>query len=114
MEPTWLLVRFCRYGRCRVLRRRGVNARAFQITYRGGDGNDVILTSLAQLSLAIAPASLSEKNGVATATLSRIGADTSSSLTVSLLSSDTSEATVPSTVVITSRRRFCHIQCYRH
>ena len=78
----------------------GADARAFQITYLGGDGNDVVLTALAQLSLAIAPASISEKNGVATATLSRIGTDTSTAQTVSLQSSDTSEATVPATVVI--------------
>ncbi len=50
--------------------------------------------------MAIAPSAVSEKNGVAIGTISRAGADTSTALTVSLQSSDTSEATVPGTVVI--------------
>lgn len=78
----------------------GVTSQSFQITYRGGDGNDVVLTAQPQLALAFAPTVISENNGVATATISRTGADTSTALTVSITSNDLTEATVPATVVI--------------
>lgn len=78
----------------------GAAARFFTISYRGGDGNDVVLKAMPTLSLTLNPLAISEKNGVALATVSRAGASTANAMTVSLFSSDTSEATVPATVVI--------------
>lgn len=56
---------------------------------------------LPALSLSLASASISEKNGTTTATITRSG-PTTSSLTVNLTISDATEATVPATVVIPS------------
>ncbi len=53
----------------------------------------------AALTLSLATNAISEKNGTTTGTIARSG-PTTNSLTVSLLSSDTSEATVPATVII--------------
>ncbi|MCC6508139.1 MAG: hypothetical protein IT423_03475, partial [Pirellulaceae bacterium] len=52
------------------------------------------------LSLSIAPATISENGGSAVGTLSRSNTDNSLPLTVVLVSSDTSEASVPATVTI--------------
>ncbi|MEO1298695.1 MAG: Calx-beta domain-containing protein, partial [Cyanobacteria bacterium J06636_16] len=51
------------------------------------------------LSLTIAPATISENGGVATATVTR-NTDNSTELIVNIISSDTTEATVPTTVTI--------------
>ncbi len=67
----------------------------------GGDGNDVVLTAVGGLlSLTVNPNSISEKNGSSTGTLTRVAPNQTNALTVSLSSSDTSEATVPTTVTI--------------
>ena len=58
-------------------------------------------TQAATLNLSIDPTSISENGGTATATVTRDGS-TNTDLTVSLSSSDTSEATVPNTVLIPS------------
>ena len=52
------------------------------------------------LSLTLAPATISEFNGSATATVTRNNSDLSQPLTVQLSSNDTTEATVPPTVTI--------------
>ncbi|MCA9085301.1 MAG: hypothetical protein KDA81_14650, partial [Planctomycetaceae bacterium] len=52
------------------------------------------------LTMSINPLSISEAGGTATGTVTRNDEDLSSSLTVNLASSDTTEATVPSTVTI--------------
>ncbi|MEB3213859.1 MAG: malectin domain-containing carbohydrate-binding protein, partial [Leptolyngbyaceae bacterium] len=52
-----------------------------------------------ELTLSIAPTSISENGGMATATVTRSG-DTGSDLVVNLMSDDLSEATVPVTVTI--------------
>ena len=52
------------------------------------------------LGLAVSPATISEKGGATTATLTRSNTDIAQSLDVQLLSSDTSEATVPTSVTI--------------
>lgn len=57
--------------------------------------NDVLT-----LSLTITPTSISENGGTATGTVSRNDGNLSLPLTVSLLSSDTTEASVPTTVTI--------------
>ena len=57
------------------------------------------------LSLVIAPGSISEGGGVATGTVTRTG-DVSGALTLTLSSSDTSEATVPGSVTIAAGSYF--------
>jgi hypothetical protein len=52
------------------------------------------------LTVTISPGSISENAGVATGTVSRNDADLSSPWTIGLVSSDATEATVPTTVVI--------------
>ncbi|MCA9085082.1 MAG: matrixin family metalloprotease, partial [Planctomycetaceae bacterium] len=67
----------------------------------GSAGIDILDDETATLTLTIAAAQISEADGVGatTATVSR-NSDTTNSLTVTLASSDTSEATVPLTVII--------------
>ncbi len=43
----------------------------FRITYAGGDGNDVVLSSTALVSVAVTPGSVGEDGGVLTYTLTR-------------------------------------------
>ena len=59
-----------------------------------------VQTGAASLSLSINPGKISELGGVALASLSRVNGDASQALTVTLVSSDTSDATVPNTVTI--------------
>lgn len=82
----------------------GVGPIAGSSDYAGVDPDDPSLRNLDNdvlaLSLTLAAGSISEAGGSTTATLSRNDGDLSQSLTVSLSSSDTSEATVPATVTI--------------
>ena len=64
-----------------------------------GFGISGTVIAIPQLSLTITPTSFSENGGSATGTVTR-NSPTTSSLTVTLLSGDTSEATVPSSVTI--------------
>ncbi len=68
-------------------------------------GNATISVTDDDVSLAIDPSSISEAGGVATGTVTRTG-DVSSSLTLTLSSSDTSEATVPGSVTIDAGSAF--------
>ena len=72
--------------------------------YAGIDPEDVSVLNLDNdvltLSLTIAPVSISENGGTATGTVSRNDGNLSLPLTVSLFSSDTTEASVPATVTI--------------
>ncbi|WP_161604257.1 Calx-beta domain-containing protein [Roseiconus nitratireducens] len=69
--------------------------------YAGASGAlDVADDDSLQLTLSIAPTTISENGGTATGTVSRNDADLSSALVVTLVSNDTGEATVPATVTI--------------
>lgn len=59
-----------------------------------------VLPSAATLTLSASPTSFSENGGTSTGTVTRIGGDNTSALTVTLASNDTGEATVPATVEI--------------
>ena len=63
-------------------------------------GLNVTDDDVSALSLSIAPISISENGGTATGTVTRNDADLSSALVVTLSSSDTTAATVPTTVTI--------------
>lgn len=67
--------------------------------YVSGSAN-LVVTDYETLTLTISPPSVSERGGVATGTVTRSNTNISSSRTVRLTSSDTSEARVPSTVTI--------------
>ena len=62
--------------------------------------SDSVILQLVALSLSIQPGSISENGGRAIATVRRSNINLSQSAVVTLLSSDTSEATVPATVTI--------------
>jgi hypothetical protein len=62
--------------------------------------DSLLVTDFETLSLSINPSSIRESGGTATATVTRNNTDLSQPLTVTLASSDLSEATVPVTVVI--------------
>lgn len=72
--------------------------------YAGIDPEDVSVLNIDNdvltLSLTISPTSISENGGTATGTVSRNDGDLGLPLTVSLFSSDTTEASVPTTVTI--------------
>jgi len=72
--------------------------------YNGLNAADVAVTNVdsdtTALTLNIAPLSISENGGSATGTITRNDADLSTALVVNLSSSDTTEATVPATVII--------------
>ena len=76
-----------------------VNGVSKKITYVGGTGNDVLLSS-PPLTISIDAVSIAENGVATTATVSRTNSINNVPLTVSLASSDTSEATVPATVTI--------------
>ena len=65
-----------------------------------GANGSIIDDDILTLSLTIIPISISENGGTATGTISRNDGNLSLPLTVSLFSSDPSEATVPTTVTI--------------
>ena len=65
-----------------------------------GDAADLDVTDSETFALTIDVASISENGGLATATVARSNTDTSLEVVVSLMSNDTSEATVPATVTI--------------
>jgi hypothetical protein len=69
------------------------------VTNGNGQGNRVWLNNLSSLSLSANPSSFSEAGGTSSITVTRNG-ETIADLTVSLSSSDTSEATVPASVII--------------
>ena len=62
------------------------------------------VTDYETLSISVSPAAISENGGTATGTVTRSNTDNSADLTVSLSSSDTTEAIVPATVTIPAGR----------
>ena len=62
------------------------------------------VTDYETLAISFSPAAISENGGTATGTVTRSNTDTSADLTVSLASSDTTEAIVPATVTIPAGR----------
>ncbi|MEI7461357.1 MAG: DVUA0089 family protein [Pirellula sp.] len=71
-----------------------------------------IAVGIPVLMLTINPTSIPEVNGVATGRVSRINADLGQSITVTLASSDTSAATVTSSVVIPANASFIDFQIF--
>ena len=65
-----------------------------------GDSADIDVTDFETVTVTINPAAISENGGTATGTVSRSNTNISASLVVTLSSSDTSEASVPSLIVI--------------
>lgn len=65
-----------------------------------GDSAPLSVTDYTSLSLSINPTAITENQGAATGTVSRSNTNIASPLTVTLSSSDTSEATVPSLIFI--------------
>ena len=66
--------------------------------------DDVVVTDHETLAISIAADSITESGGSATATVTRNNTDNSQPLTVSLVSHDMSEATVPATVTIAANQ----------
>ena len=73
-----------------------VAGRIWELSYT----SNLVVLQLLTVTLNLNPASISENGGTATATVTRNGADLSNPLAITLVSSDTSEATVPATVTI--------------
>ena len=65
-----------------------------------GDSKTLTVTDFETLSVSIAPSSISEKDGVATGTVTRNNTNIDAAVVITLLSNDVSEATVPSSVTI--------------
>lgn len=61
---------------------------------------DIVLRDRPHLSVSVADSSMSEEGGTTTATITRDGMDVSQELEVTLSSSDESEATLPTSVII--------------
>ncbi len=76
-----------------------VNITATSSGYQSGT-RAIDVTDNETLSLSITPAAISEKGGTATGTVTRGNTDIAASLTVTLFSNDTTEASVPSVVTI--------------
>ena len=65
-----------------------------------GDSADIDVTDYETVTVTVNPAAISENGGTATGTVSRSNTNISASLVVTLSSSDTSEASVPTLIVI--------------